>query len=41
MFWVAIFSDEYDGAPDSHSPVGLGKTQDEAVADLIEKDGEQ
>lgn len=37
-YWTAIFSDEYDGAPDSHHPVGMGKTEEEAIADLIEQD---
>ena len=36
--YVAIFSEEYDGAIDSHHPVGLGRTEEEAVADLIERD---
>ena len=34
--WAAIFADSYDGAEDSHCPMGFGKTEDEAVADLIE-----
>jgi hypothetical protein len=36
--YSAIFSDEYDGAPDSRNPVGYGKTEEEAVANLIEND---
>jgi cephalosporin hydroxylase len=36
--YIAIFSQEYDGAPDSRNPVGYGKNPDEAVADLIEAD---
>ena len=35
----ALFSDEYDGAPDAgFQPVGYGKTEAAAVADLIEQD---
>lgn len=41
QLYVAIFEQEYDGAPDSNSPMGFGKTEDEAVADLIEKDEER
>lgn len=32
--YVATF-DNYDGALDSNHPVGLGRTEDAAVADLI------
>jgi hypothetical protein len=35
--WTAIDDDSYDGAPDSHSPVGSGKTELEAVIDLAEQ----
>jgi hypothetical protein len=35
--WSAIDDDTYDGAPDSHCPVGRGRTEIEAVADLIEQ----
>lgn len=40
QLWSAIFKDEYDGAPDSRSTMGFGKTKFEAVADLLEKDAE-
>lgn len=35
--WHAIDDDTYDGAPDSRSPIGLGATPAEAIADLMEK----
>jgi hypothetical protein len=35
--YAAIFKNEYDGAEDSRSPIGWGRTEDEAVADLIEQ----
>lgn len=38
--WVAV-TDDYDGAPDSHCPVGYGRTEAEAVADLKEQLGEE
>jgi hypothetical protein len=34
--WCAV-TDEYDGATDSHHPVGYGRTEEEAVADLQEQ----
>ena len=34
--WCAIDSDTYDGAPDSGHPVGVGKTEIEAIRDLLE-----
>lgn len=33
--WCATF-DDYDGAEDSNHPVGFGRTEAEAIADLIE-----
>lgn len=39
--WQALFSNEYDGAPDAgFQPIGYGKTKDEAVQDLIDQDVE-
>lgn len=39
--YSAIFSSEYDGAPDAgFQPMGFGKTEAEAVADLIDIDQE-
>lgn len=38
--WSAIDDDTYDGAEDSHCPIGRGATEAEAVADLLEKLGE-
>lgn len=34
--WSAV-TDDYDGAPDSHCPVGRGATEAEAIADLREQ----
>ena len=39
--WHAIDSDTYDGAPDSHHPVGVGSTEADAVADLHEQIAER
>jgi hypothetical protein len=40
--YMAIFREEYDGAPDAgFQPVGFGKTEAEAVADLMEQDNER
>ena len=43
MDWSAIDEDSYDGAPDTHPPcpVGWGRTEAEAVADLLEQMEEQ
>ena len=41
QIYSAIFTNEYDGAPDSNHPVGLGKTEEAAVAALIEQDEER
>jgi hypothetical protein len=38
--YAAIFHNEYDGAPDSNHPIGYGRTEEAAVADLIEKEQE-
>lgn len=39
--YSAIFSNEYDGAPDAgFQPVGYGRSMDKAVDDLIEQDEE-
>lgn len=32
--WSAIDDASYDGAPDSHCPIGRGRTEAEAIADL-------
>ena len=34
--WVAV-TDDYDGAEDSHCPIGWGRTEAEAIADLMEQ----
>jgi len=33
--WSAIDDDTYDGAEDSHCPIGYGATEAEAIADLM------
>lgn len=35
--WTAVDDDTYDGAEDSHCPIGYGRTEQEAVAELLEK----
>ena len=35
--WSAWDLDTYDGAPDSHCPVGSGRTEREAINDLVEQ----
>lgn len=35
--WSAIDSDTYDGADDSHCPIGYGPTESAAIADLMEQ----
>lgn len=35
--WSAVDDDTYDGAPDSHCPIGRGRTESEAIADLLEQ----
>jgi hypothetical protein len=35
--WSAIDDDTYDGAPDSRCPVGYGKTEEDAIADLMQQ----
>lgn len=37
MDWSAIVPSEYDGAPDSHSPIGRGPTERAAIDDLLEQ----
>ncbi len=37
MDWSAIDEDTYDGAEDSHCPMGHGATEAEAIADLKEQ----
>lgn len=39
--WSAIDNDTYDGAEDSHCPIGWGATEAEAIADLKERLEEQ
>ena len=33
--WEAVF-DNYDGAEDSHCPIGFGLTEQAAIADLLD-----
>lgn len=35
--WCAYDDDTYDGAPDSHCPIGWGPTEEAAIADLKEQ----
>jgi hypothetical protein len=37
MDWSAIDQDTYDGAEDSHCPVGRGATERAAINDLVEQ----
>ncbi len=39
--WSAVDDNTYDGAPDSHSPIGYGPTEEAAIADLLEQLEEQ
>ena len=36
-YWYAYDDQTYDGAPDSNSPQGRGKTKWEAIRDLIDQ----
>lgn len=38
--WSAVDQDTYDGAPDSNHPQGFGRTEAEAIADLLEQEME-
>ncbi len=35
--WSAIDDDTYDGAEDSHCPIGHGATEQDAIDDLLEQ----
>jgi hypothetical protein len=35
--WSAVDDDTYDGAEDSHCPIGHGATEQEAIADLLDQ----
>jgi len=37
--WSAVDGDTYDGAPDTHPPhpIGRGRTEAEAIADLLKQ----
>jgi len=35
--WSAVDDDTYDGAPDAHCPIGRGRTEKEAIDDLLEQ----
>lgn len=35
--WSAVDDDTYDGAEDSHCPIGRGATEQEAIDDLKEQ----
>jgi len=34
--WSAV-TEDYDGAPDASCPVGHGRTEEEAIADLLDQ----
>ena len=38
--WSAV-RDDYDGAEDSHCPIGHGETEAEAIADLKQQEEER
>jgi hypothetical protein len=35
--WSAVDDDTYDGAEDSHCPIGHGATEQEAIDDLLQQ----
>jgi len=35
--WSAVDDATYDGAEDSHCPIGYGRTEAEAIADLMQQ----
>jgi hypothetical protein len=35
--WSAVDDNTYDGAPDSHCPVGYGCTEDAAIESLLDQ----
>lgn len=35
--WSAIDDSTYDGAPDGHSPIGYGPTEQAAINDLLDQ----
>lgn len=35
--WSAVDDDTYDGADDSHCPIGHGATEQEAIDDLMQQ----
>lgn len=35
--WSAVDADTYDGAPDSHCPIGRGPTEKAAIEDLFDQ----
>ena len=39
--WQAIDEDTYDGAENSHCPIGHGASEAEAIADLLEQIAER
>jgi hypothetical protein len=39
--WHAVDDDTYDGAEDSRSPMGWGRTEKQAIEDLKEKISER
>jgi hypothetical protein len=39
--WCAVDDDTYDGAPECRCPIGYGRTEEAAIADLIEQIAER
>ena len=37
FMWTAIDADTYDGAEDSNCPIGHGRTEREAINELVEQ----
>lgn len=37
IYWTAWDEDSYDGAPGANSPLGHGRTEVEAIADLCDQ----
>lgn len=41
VYWTAVFKDEYCGCGTCHSPIGHGRTEQEAIQDLLEMDEQE
>jgi hypothetical protein len=38
VYWSAVFKDEYCGCGECKSPIGHGRTEQEAIEDLLEQE---